>query len=233
MKPVAVVHNSLRVPGGRLDAVLARAEVPRRDLRPSDGDPFPDPGDVAGVIVLGGEMGAYEEDRFPHLVAEKEYLLRLVDAGTPVLGICLGAQLLADALGGKAFLADRPEAGVVDLRVTPAWEADPVLGSLLPRVLAVHQDTFDLPPDAELLAESDRFPHAFRIGPALALQFHPEAPMSVVRHWVATGADRIVRSAGRGVDGFLAEVEAAEPELEPAGSALFDRWLASVAGSGN
>lgn len=233
MRPVAVLHNSVRVPPGRLTPAFQRAGRSWADVRLPAGEPLPDPSGLAAVVVLGGEMGAYDIDVYPYLIEEKDYLRRLVDEDVAVLGICLGAQLLADALGGKAFLADRPEAGVVELRVTGAWLEDPVLSPLPTRVLAVHQDTFDVPPGAELLAESERFPHAFRIGSALGLQFHPEAPASLVHQWAATGADRVIRAAGLGIEEFLAEVEEAEPVLEPAGAALFDRWLASLPDPGN
>ncbi|MFO7549154.1 MAG: type 1 glutamine amidotransferase [Acidimicrobiia bacterium] len=230
MRPVAVVHNSPITPAGRLLPALERAGRPWLDVRPAEGEAYPDPVEVAGIVVLGGEMGAYDEWEFPHLIAEKAYLRRAVDGEAVVLGICLGAQLLADATGGRAFRAEVPEAGVVELSVSAGWRVDPVLGRLPPRVLAIHQDTFELPPGAELLAESDRFPHAFRVGTGVGLQFHPETPAGVVRSWVEDGADGVVIASGRSPAAFIAEVEAAEPELAAAGSALFDRWVSGLPG---
>ncbi len=96
-------------------------------------------------------------------------------SGVPVLGLCLGSQLMADALGGKAFLGEKPETGVVPVTLTDAGKADPVVSKTGPMVYAQHQDTFVLPPDAVLLAHTDRYPHAFRVGSGLALQFHPDA----------------------------------------------------------
>jgi GMP synthase (glutamine-hydrolysing) len=228
VRPVVIVHNSPIAPAGRLTPALERAGRAWIDVRPAEGDTYPDPGDVAGVVVLGGEMGAYDESAFPHLVAEKDYVRTAIDEGTVVLGICLGAQMLADATGGRVFRAEMPEAGVVELAVAGGWLSDPVLAPLPPRVLALHQDTFEVPPGAELLAESERFPHAFRVGPALGIQFHPETPAEVVRTWLVDGADRVVAAAGRTVAAFLAEIEEAEPRLAVAGSTLFDRWVSGL-----
>ena len=112
-------------------------------------------------------MSAGDSSGHPHLVAERELIGHAVGAGVPVLGVCLGAQLLASACGAEVFRGEHPEVGVGEVELTPDGQRDPVLGpagSPLP-VLHWHADTFVLPPGAIRLARSYRYPNqAFRIG---------------------------------------------------------------------
>jgi GMP synthase-like glutamine amidotransferase len=140
--------------------------------------------DLGGLVILGGPMGVYEEDRYPSLGAERQLARRAVEQGLPVLGICLGAQLLASALGARVYPGPRKEIGWQPLVLTEAGSADPVLGSLTktPVVFHLHGDTFDLPAGAVHLARSAGYAmQAFRVGTrAYGLQFHLEFSLATV-----------------------------------------------------
>ncbi len=225
---ITVIHNSPISPAGRLVPVLERADWVVNHVRAHQGERFP--WKPEAVVILGGEMSADQEGRYSFLRDEKVWIRQLAEMDTPILGIGLGAQLLADALGGRAFTADRPEAGLVELELTSAGEDDPVIGPLRSPVLTVHADTFDLPPDAVLLASSDRFPHAFRVGRALGIQFHPETPSSRVADWTRGDPRAVIQAAGTDPEALVHQVVAADQHLESEAEALFERWLLGVQG---
>ncbi|HEY4809533.1 MAG TPA: type 1 glutamine amidotransferase [Solirubrobacteraceae bacterium] len=169
-------HVPFEGPG--LIAVQAHAhgiELDERHLY--RGDALPSPQELAGLVVLGGPMGVGGTEQYPHLAVEIDLLAQAVAAGVPVLGVCLGAQLLACALGGQVGPTGSTEVGIGSVALTPAGERDSVLGpsGLSVPVLHWHGDTFTIPPGAELLASSDRCVNqAFRVNCAYGLQFHIE-----------------------------------------------------------
>ncbi len=138
------------------------------------------------VIVLGGPIGAYETDAYPFLVSELAALKQRLVQSLPTLGICLGAQLIAEALGGRVYSGGRKEIGWSSLTLSEAGCNSPLSVLKDTPVLHWHGDTFDLPPGAELLASSSVYPHqAFRIGSqVLALQFHPEVITAQFERWL-------------------------------------------------
>jgi GMP synthase (glutamine-hydrolysing) len=207
----------------RLDDSLAEAGAEVERFHLEAGDPIPGDG-FDRVVILGGAMGAYDIVRYPWLEAEKAWILSLVGEGVPVLGICLGSQLIADALGGRAYKADSPEADVIPLELTEAGKADPVASNIGDLVYSLHQDTFTLPPGATLLAQSQRFPHAFRLGSALALQFHPDADRDQGLEWGKEDWS-VLGAAGVEYDSYAAALAAAEPELDRSSRAIFRAWL--------
>lgn len=152
-------------------------------VHPYRGERFPAPESVEALAVMGGPMSANDDATLAWLVDEKRFVERVLRAGRPILGVCLGAQILASVLGARVYRAQQREIGWWPLRVRPEARAGtPLAGwpeTLVP--LHWHGETFDLPAGAIHLAETDVCPHqAFAHGRALGLQFHAEAtPESV------------------------------------------------------
>lgn len=196
---VTVVQNGADVPLGLFEGWLAGVEL--RILRAYEGDVVPvDPVEVGdGLIVLGGQMSAVDDVIAPWLPATRELLAAASRSGVPTLGICLGAQLLAVACGGRLQLAAPPgiEAGVIDVSWRPEAVGDPLLDGLQDLAVpedrrgvpmpSMHRDAVvDLPRGGTWLAWSATYPYqAFRIGSAWGLQFHPEAGLELLEAWRA------------------------------------------------
>ncbi|HKO39006.1 MAG TPA: type 1 glutamine amidotransferase [Solirubrobacterales bacterium] len=160
-----------------------------RTVKPLAGQPLPAHDEVAGAVFMGGPMNVDEVERFPALVAEREWLAEAAAREVPVLGVCLGAQLLARALGAEVRPGPAPEIGFVPVEI--ADPGDPLLGGLAPRseVLHWHGDVFDLPEGSQQLASSERTEcQAFRAGKAWGVLFHPEADFALVEAWLAVPA---------------------------------------------
>jgi GMP synthase (glutamine-hydrolysing) len=191
VKPIVVLQNEDMAPPGYLGDALDRRGVDWRVVRLDADDPLPEAQDVSGVAVLGGPMGVHDDEEFPFLVDEKQFLVECTKADVPVLGICLGCQLLADGLGGRAYLADRAEVVFAPIDATRNGQADPVVAALAGRsVIRYHHDTFDVPPGGILLATGGGFDQAFRLGSALGLQPHPEVTPDLLRGWLGSGRGR-------------------------------------------
>ena len=181
------------------------------------------------LVVLGGPMGCMDDDRAQWLPAVRTLLRTAVDDGVPTLGICLGAQLLAAATGGYvARGAKGPELGLGSVEVTTGDDL------LLPGAMPVVQWHFDavtaLPPDGVLLASSDKYLQAFRVGEsAWGLQFHVEATAAMIQEW-GTNDAAAVRDLGRDLADVVSEVRFAERSLTEAGEALAQRFAKLVTG---
>ncbi|MCH1882096.1 type 1 glutamine amidotransferase [Agrococcus sp. ARC_14] len=138
---------------------------------------------LAGVVILGGQMSAADVDAFPSLQRTADLTLRAIDAEIPVLGLCLGHQILGRALGGTHREGAVDDVGIIDIDVL---EPDPWLGSHVGRIGAMrwNSDVVSLPPGATLLARSEHVENeAFRFGSAVGMQFHLEADDRVMRLW--------------------------------------------------
>lgn len=211
---LAIQHVPWETPHRILDAC---GELDVHTVKPLAGQPLPGHDEVAGTVVMGGPMNVDEVDVHPELGAEREWLAEAARRDMPVLGICLGAQLLARALGAEVRPGEGPELGYAPIEVLDP--DDPIVGALAPSttVLHWHGDVFDLPDGATPLARSARTEvQAFRHGNAWGLLFHPESDFALLEAWLAV--PEMVREAGKalgdaGAAALPSEAEAAEPDL--------------------
>jgi GMP synthase-like glutamine amidotransferase len=192
MRVISVTHGP-SVPGGVFDEVVEGAghELDRWVV-PVGGTPQPAVAYDA-IMVFGGSMHPDQDDHFGWLEKEEEYLRSALDEGVPLLGVCLGAQMIARAAGADVRPAREPEIGWHDVELTPDGEDDAVLRVLPGRTSAFqwHSYTFDLPDGAVELARSPVCTQAFRVGRAWGLQFHAEVTLPMVRAWVAEEPDEL------------------------------------------
>jgi GMP synthase (glutamine-hydrolysing) len=207
-------------------------ELEVRHVCPLEGDALPAHEEVAGVLVMGGPMNVDETDRHPGLGTTRDWLGEAVRRQMPALGICLGAQLLARALGAAVVPGERKEIGFH--AVTVDDPTDPVLGGLAPgtRVLHWHSDVFELPEGATRLASSALTAHqAFRFGNAWGVLFHPEADVALVEHWMSTpemSAEATAELGAEAAGRILPEAVELEPELIAATTPGFEAFAALV-----
>ena len=198
MRPVVCVRNDRGDTLGIAAAVLAEAGVQLTRLDAFGADVrWPELEEMGGLIVFGGEMNVDEVDQHPYLLTQRELMRRAVDAGLPVLGICLGAQMLARAFDARVYRAPVRELGFKRVRLTELGEGDPLLRAFQSgdRVFQWHEDTFDLPAGADLLAVGDDVPNqAFRLGRnAWGVQFHFEVDPAGVEAWLRAAEPALSR----------------------------------------
>jgi GMP synthase-like glutamine amidotransferase len=205
-----VVQHSAGDGIARLGDWLGEAGLLLDVLTPFDGTAVPAaPDGYAAVIVLGGAMSAWDDEVAPWLPATRDLIRTATAAAVPVLGVCLGAQLIAAALGGRVDRGEAgPEIGPALIAKRDVAERDRLFRPVpfTPDVLQWHWDQItDLPPDATLLASSSRYAHqAFRVGERTwGLQFHVETTPEMVRRWAAEDAD-VLAEIGVDVSALLA-----------------------------
>jgi GMP synthase (glutamine-hydrolysing) len=164
------------------------------------------PGAYEAVLVLGGKAHPYEEEAYPWLGPELEYLELVLSEGVPALGVCLGAELFARAAGGRVERMPEPEIGWFAVELTQAAEADPVFSGLPARFPAFqwHEYAAGVPPGALELAQNETGPQAYRLGKGVwGVQFHPEVRLDQLVGWI--------RSYGAGApvpaEAFIADAE--------------------------
>lgn len=225
---ILVFRHGATISPGYLGELMAGLGVPVETVPLYAGARPPDHLEFSGVVSLGGVMGAYDGDRYPWLEEEKRYLRAAVAAGIPVLGVCLGCQLLADALGGRVYRAPTTEIGVLSVQLTDAGSRHPVVSQLDRPTLVWHQDTWEAPPGAELLAATDEYPHAFALGSALGVQSHPETTPEMLKEWIEGEGPAYFDRIGVDPDGLLAELEARRHDTESMAHRLFGAWLAGI-----
>jgi GMP synthase (glutamine-hydrolysing) len=153
---------------------------------------LPDPAPFHLLILMGGPMSVNDDDLYPFLVEEKTFVCRWIEEGKPVVGICLGAQLIAHCLGGRVYKGPHEEIGWYKVSLTEQGKRDPCLGAfpVFFPVFQWHGETFDLPDNIVLLVTSQEYPHqAFRYKDSIyAFQFHLEVTDNMVRSWLS-GSD--------------------------------------------
>ena len=186
---------------------LFHGEMPEEEIK-----------NVGSLIVLGGPMGVDEEESFPFLRWEKRIIRAAIDEAVPVLGICLGAQLIASALGTQIFHGPVKEIGWNPISITPHGQVDSLLGYLPENatVFQWHGDGFNLPPGAIRLASSAHYStQAFRVGKKIyGLQFHLEVTPGMIERWIEQRSKNLALVPYIFPDKILADTPSYAPTLK-------------------
>lgn len=230
-QPLLVLQHVRYEPPAEYEAVLMDRALPFDRVILDEGEQLPDRHGYAGIIAMGGPMSANDHDAHPWLVPEKQLIREEVRAGTPFWGICLGAQILASALGARVFTGDRPEVGMGDVTRSGAALHDPVFAALPDpsRVFQWHSDSFDLPAGGLRLASSSDYRNqAFCVGSAYGLQFHLEVTAELAVQWLAIPEYARALDAALGPDaapGMMSDLHASLPTTLQLARTLFNKWL--------
>lgn len=228
MSTVYVLQHIRWEPAGAIEAALAAAGVAVHYVRSGDGEAVPETLDeAAGLVVMGGPMGVYEQDRYPYLRRELRLIERTLAEGKPILGVCLGSQLLAAALGAPVRPGARKEVGWHPVTLTEEGRTDPLLAGVPPSFTPLHWhgDVFDPPAGAVRLASSALTEtQAFRFGPsAYGFLFHLEVTPAIVRDWAAHFTADLAEVGSDG-DALLAEARKRLPPLEGLAARVYGAW---------
>lgn len=229
MRVLAIVHQRDAGPGVFAEAIAAAGgQLDEWTLAERPEPPF-DPLGYDAVLVLGGAMNVDEGERHGWIATEEALLRKLLACEMPLLGLCLGGQLLAAAAGAQPRRASRPEIGWHQVEVTAEGANDPLLGPLAPAFEAFqwHSYEFPLPPGAVPLARSENCLQACRLGErAWALQFHPEVSAADAHHWIEDyRADPDAVRIGIDPTVLRPETEAKIGAFNQLGRELCSRWL--------
>jgi GMP synthase (glutamine-hydrolysing) len=232
MLRVLFIQNGETEGPGLLATALSTAGIELLTIHAWRGDQVPvTPDGFAGVTIGGGGMSAYQTTEYPFLGKQIALAQATRIAGRPMLGLCLGAQLMAAAFGGIVFANSAKEIGLQEVRFTPAAADDALwYGHTAPlHPVHWHGDTFTLPPDATLLAASALTPHQlFRVDAALyGCQFHLEIDLPMLREMIASDAAAL-RAHGADPAAFLRDAERHLPAVEPIARSVFTRWAQVV-----
>ncbi|HEX9296386.1 MAG TPA: gamma-glutamyl-gamma-aminobutyrate hydrolase family protein [Polyangiaceae bacterium] len=230
---VLVVQHVAHETPGLVEPALRAKDIERRFVRPFAGDRVPeDAADAVGLVVLGGPMGVYESERYPHLRDEMRLIERTLRAGCPVLGICLGSQLLAHVLGAAVTKGQRKEVGWHRVTLGEAALSDPLFKTVESSFVAFHWhgDRFDLPKGATHLVGSELTQNqAFRYGSyAYGLLLHLELDAEMIAGMVqAFPAD--LEDTGQSPEGILEGAREHLGPLSERGSRVLAGWADLVA----
>ncbi len=195
-REVVILEHAAAEKAGTILGFLKKGKIPYREVPLfKKGAKFPPLSGVRALIVMGGPMNVYEEKKFPFLKIENAYIRQAVKRGVPYLGVCLGSQLLAKALGAKVYKAKKPEVGWGDVRFSAPARKDALFGPLNQkrlRVLQWHEDTFHLPRGAKHLASSKIVKNQAYVcgGKFYGFQFHVEVDRSMLAMWFKKHADK-------------------------------------------
>ena len=219
---------------GTFEDILAGRGFRADYVRLFAGDTVPADWNAAcALILLGGPMSVNDESRYDYLAAEKAMIREALRRNTPILGVCLGAQLLANAAGARVFPGARPEIGWEPIALTEAGHQDPLLSGLvqLDAVFHWHGETFDLPPGAVGLARSAVTANqAMRIGQrAYGLQFHVEVDEEMIESWMRAYPNDLAPDAAAAARRITADTARYATALQAAAAATMNRFLDIVA----
>jgi GMP synthase (glutamine-hydrolysing) len=217
---------------GTIEDALTAGGVAFDYIRTFEGQPVPDDVDESsGLIVMGGPMGVHETDRFPFLIRELKLIEAFLEAQRPILGVCLGSQLLAAALGATVRKGRKKEIGWFPVELTPASRRDSLWNGQPSRFAAYHWhgDIFDLPKEAVQLASSEITPvQSYRFGDlAYGMLFHLEVTEGHIKSMLNEFASEI-RRGNLSPDGILKQGESLLPLLQQIGATIFRRWTELV-----
>jgi GMP synthase-like glutamine amidotransferase len=219
-----IIQNDPEVPPGNLIDCIEACGVAHVVHHPYNADHLPDLRDISALIVLGGAMGANDDARHPFLRDLKLLIREVAVSGTPYLGICLGGQLLAAALGARVESRRWEELGNLPVDLNTAGREDRLFSGLSHSFATFqwHHDSFDIPEGAVLLAGSADCPHqAYRFGSAAwGIQFHPEVTEQIIRDWCAWDSDASAR-----VDELLAGFHAIQKSYQNFSRGLLTNFL--------
>lgn len=233
MRALAIVHQRDAGPGVFTESIRARASDLDWWMPPESQAPPLPPDSYDVVLVFGGAVHADQDDRHPWLRAEKALLRELLARDVPLLGVCLGAQLLAEAAGVTPRRASRPEIGWHGVDVTEEGRSDPLLGPLAPRFAAFqwHSYEFPLPEGAIPLARSDVCLQGYRIGDRVwGIQFHAEVSRADARAWIDDyESDEDAVRIGLDPEGLRRRTDDAIDAWNDLGRGLCERFLAAAA----
>ncbi|MFA7343392.1 MAG: gamma-glutamyl-gamma-aminobutyrate hydrolase family protein [Terrimicrobiaceae bacterium] len=232
MKKILFVQHGETDKPGLLEESLLAGHIGIDVTHPYLGQPLP-ASLVAfdGLAVGGGAQGAYEADKYPYLSQECQLIREAAHAGKPVLGLCLGAQLMAAALGAPVRPGDRREIGFFPITLDPIAKYDPLLCDLPTDFVATHWhgDVFDLPAAGMRLASSALTPNQlFRYGCGLyGLQFHLEMTLEIFEEMLA-GSDDYLIAAGADPEQLRHDAWRFLPPLRETAEKVFSRWAAML-----
>jgi GMP synthase (glutamine-hydrolysing) len=229
-------HIAIETPG-TIELALQVHSISTRVIRSFAGESVPaEMGNAAGLVVMGGPMSVYEQDQYPFLRAELRLIERALAAHKPVLGVCLGSQLIASALGASVEKGQRKEIGWHPVTLTAEASTDALWQAVPSSFMGYHWhgDTFSLPQSAVPLASSELTPYqAFRYDAAVyGLLFHLEVTPSIVQDMVTTFADEW-RAAGIDGQDILHKGEQYLPPLQMIGSSVFLTWAKRLSSPGS
>lgn len=235
MRALAIVHQADAGPGVFADAARRQGWQLQEWSIIDRGSPADAVANFQAVMVFGGAVNADQEAAHPWLRNEKQLLAALLARGMPLLGVCLGAQMLAEAAGAPAQRASEPEIGWVEVEVNDAGATDPIIGPLSPRVRAFewHSYEFPLPAGAVALARSSACLQAFKLGEvAWGIQFHAEVTATDAHHWIDEyRADPDAVRIGLDAPALRRETDAAIEAWNALGRGVCERFLNVAAGA--